>query len=229
MTSPRPNGATLIYRVAPGGTRCAEELAAKPECWWGRFPYAFCERFPNGDVLVNMLPTMSGEEAVSRSRADLLSECRRRVFAHWAWMKTRWPEFAAWRIKEVCGEVACRETFRVEGEYVLTGADVARGVRPPDEIAIADHALDRHGGDGFGGELKQPYGIPFRCLLPKGTANVMIVGRCASFDTQAASSCRLSRTMMQLGEAAGVAAHTALERGVPLRAVHPVRPDPNLN
>ena len=227
MTSSRPNGLTLVYRVTPGGERCAEELAAKPECWWGSFPYAFCGRFPNGDIYVNMLPTMTGEDAAARAFGDLYAECRRRVFAHWAWMKVQWPEFASWRIREVCGEVACRETFRVEGEYVLTGADVANGVRPSDEIAIADHALDSHGGRGFGGELKGPYGIPFRCLLPKGTANVMIVGRCASFDEVAASSCRLSRTMMQLGEAAGIAAHAALRRGIPLRAVHPVQAPPH--
>lgn len=226
MKSPRPNGVSLIYRVTSDGERCAEELAAQPECWWGSFPCAFCERFPNGDICVNMLPTMTGEDAAARSPGDLYSECRRRVFAHWAWMKARWPEFASWRIKEVCDEVACRETFRVEGEYVLTGADVVNGVRPADEIAIADHALDSHGGRGFGGELKGPYGIPFRCLLPKGTANVMIVGRCASFDEVAASSCRLSRTMMQLGEAAGIAAHTAIDRGIPLREVHPVQTPP---
>lgn len=35
----------------------------------------------------------------------------------------------------------------------------------------------------------------------------------------AASSCRLSRTMMQLGEAAGTAAHLACERNVALRQV----------
>jgi hypothetical protein len=55
--------------------------------------------------------------------------------------------------------------------------------------------------------------------LPLKTENVLIAGRAASFSAIAASSCRLSRTMMQLGEAAGVAAHVACERNVALRQV----------
>ena len=72
---------------------------------------------------------------------------------------------------------------------------------------------------GEGGELNAPYGIPYRCLLPCGTSNVLIAGRCASFSSIAASSCRLSRTMMQLGEAAGTAAYLSVTRGIPLRDV----------
>lgn len=220
MASPRPNGATLVYRVAAGEAgRRPEELAAKSECWWGNFPAVFCSKLPNGEIIVNMLPTISGAEALALEPKACYAECRRRVFAHWAWLKRRWPAFARWRIVDVSSEVACRETIRIEGEYVLTAADVVNGVRPEDEVAVADHALDSHGGDGFGGELNQPYGIPYRCLLPKGTSNVLIAGRCASFDERAASSCRLSRTMMRLGEAAGLAAHAAVAQGLALRDV----------
>jgi hypothetical protein len=110
----------------------------------------------------------------------------------------------------------------VRGEYVLNQHDLSAGVDGPthdDVIALADHPMDTHGRGGPNGELKAPYGIPYRCLLPRGTSNVLIAGRCASFSSIAASSCRLSRTMMQLGEAAGVAAHLAVTRGVPLREV----------
>ena len=223
MTSEHPNGATLVYRVAHGAAgRLPEELSAKPVCWWGSFPLAACSKLPNGEIVVNMLPTMTGEKAARLGRDAAYAECRRRVFAHWVWLKGRWPAFAPWRIVRISDEVACRETFRIEGEYVLTGEDVEKGVRPSDEIAMADHMLDSHGVKGRRSrELKQPYGIPYRCLLPKGTANVLVAGRCASFDTVAASSCRLSRTMMRLGEAAGLAAHESVVRSIPLREVKP--------
>jgi hypothetical protein len=57
--------------------------------------------------------------------------------------------------------------------------------------------------------LKQPYGVPFRCLLPVEFDNLAVACRGASFSSVAASSCRLSRTMMQLGQAAGTAAALA--------------------
>ena len=115
--------------------------------------------------------------------------------------------------------LAIRDSFRVRGDYVLTGGDVRDGVRPFDEIASADHALDAHGGEGFGGELKAPYGIPYRCLIASRMENLLLAGRIASFDSVAATSCRLSRTMMKLGEAAGAAAALAAQSGRTIRTV----------
>ena len=151
-----------------------------------------------------------------------MRECRRRVHAHWRWMQDLWPDFRKYRLKEIAPVLARRETWRVRGEYVLNQNDLIAGMdgqTHDDVIALADHPMDSHGGGGPGGELKAPYGIPYRCLLPKGTSNVLIAGRCGSFSSIAASSCRLSRTMMQLGEAAGVAAYLSVTRGIPLREV----------
>lgn len=109
--------------------------------------------------------------------------------------------------------------MRFACDCTLTARDVAEARHPADEIAIADHALDRHGADGFCGELRAPYGVAYRSLLPKGLDNALVAGRIAGFDEHAASSCRLSRTMTQLGEAAGVAAALCVRKGVPPRAL----------
>ena len=74
--------------------------------------------------------------------------------------------------------------------------------------ALVEGALARAGT----GEVMQPYGIPFRCLLPAEIDNLAIACRGASFSSVAASSCRLSRTMMQLGQAAGTAAALAKQQ-----------------
>ena len=134
----------------------------------------------------------------------------------------RWPEFRRYRLKETAPVLALRETVRVRGDYVLTQCDLIAGLegqKRDDFVAIADHCMDSHGGGGPGGELKSPYGIPYGCLLPRGVANLLVAGRVASFSSIAASSCRLSRTMMQLGEAAGAAAHIAASRGCTPREV----------
>ena len=67
--------------------------------------------------------------------------------------------------------------------------------------------------------MTEPYGIPFRCLIPKGYRNLLVACRASSFSSLAASSCRLSRTMMQMGQAAGPAAALAKELNVDLPAV----------
>ena len=218
------NGATLIFRVTPAPGTGVEPLPEGiPETsWWGGFALVFATRYGNGDLGMNMLPTMKGEEAVSLGREAAYAECRRRVYAEWHWLQTNYAEFRDYRLLSIAPVLAYRETSRVRGEYVLSQNDLIAGLSGQthaDIIAIADHPMDNHGGGGPSGELKEEYGIPYRCLLPLGTENVLIAGRAASFSAIAASSCRLSRTMMQLGEAAGVAAHLAVTRNVPLRSV----------
>ncbi len=192
------------------------------KCWWGGFPAAFIPTYPNGDLNINMLPTMKGEESLALGYQRAYAECERRVYAHWHNLQKNYDEFRRFKLKMIFPCLGIRETRRVKGEYVLKQQDLIQGMykqKHTDMIAIADHPMDNHGGGGPSGEMKQPYGIPYRCLLPLKTRNVMIVGRGASFSSIAASSCRLSRTMMQLGEAAGVAASLALEKNTPLRKV----------
>jgi hypothetical protein len=89
-----------------------------------------------------------------------------------------------------------------------------------DIIAVTDHAVDIHGRKGRLYEVPNgPYGVPYRCLLPRGVENLYIASRAASFSHIAASSCRLCRTMMTLGQAAGAAAAMAVNERVTTRQV----------
>lgn len=219
------NGATLMFRVTQKEGPCEDsaEETIPEKCWWQpSFPYVFAMTLPCGDIVINMLPTMRGEEAMELGTKAASAECRRRVLAEWRWLKRTCPHFRGYRLKSISSVLACRETVRIRGDYVLNQNDLIAGLSGechPDVIAIADHSMDSHGGGIENGQLRESYGIPYRCLLPKGTENVLIAGRAASFSAIAASSCRLARTMMQLGEAAGVAAHLAVSRELALRQV----------
>ena len=99
-------------------------------------------------------------------------------------------------------------SYRLRGKYILCQEDLIRGCSVLGEdhnIAWADHPSDIHGA---GGRLTQTgeYGIPYECMLPKEIDNLLVACRGSSFTHLAASSARLSRTMLQLGEAAGYAA-----------------------
>ena len=203
---PEPNGVTLIFRVTNDAD--AEEVAVPEDTVAKRTAAVWCGQYPNGDLNINMLPTMTGKEALQLGPEAAYEECQKRVFAQWKWMQQTYPDrFAGWKIRKIFPRLAYRETCRVRCAYMLTGNDVKNGRRFDDEVATADHAFDSHGSGGlFTGELEQPYGIPLRSLKPIGVGNLYVAGRIAGFDRDAASSCRLSRTMMKLGEAAGAAA-----------------------
>ncbi len=221
---PAVNGVTLVYRIARAASEGVQPL---PEgiaagCWWAaHHPCMSCAELPGGDLLCNMLPTMDGAEALRAGPAAARAECERRVRSHWHFVQTHFAEFRRFRLAGTAPMLGVRESYRVVAERMLTEQDLLAGLAGQDRgriVAIADHAMDRHGGGGArGGEVEQPYGIPFDALVPRGFSNLLVASRGAGFSSIAASSCRLSRTMMQLGQAAGTAAAIAAERRVDLR------------
>lgn len=222
------NGVTLIYRIARTRESRVEPLpdGLSNRCWWAKsFPVAVFTQYPNGDFNVNMLPTMEGAEFMRLGYRDAFEECRRRVLAHWHDLQTRCEEFRDYRISWTAPALGIRESRRIVGEYVLTQHDLLAGVsgqKHNDIITLADHPMDTHGSHNAGiSGFKEPYGVPFRCLIPKGRRNLLIACRAASFSSLAASSCRLSRTMMQLGQAAGTAVALAKKFEVELPDVPP--------
>lgn len=217
------NGVSLIYRATTAPDAAVEPLPSgiTDRCWWAaRFPGAHINHYPNGDLNVNMLPTMEGAEFMRRGYPDAMAECQRRIRAHWHYLQSNFAEFQKFRVSWVAPALGIRETRRIVGEYVLTEHDLLAGIsgqKHDDIICLTDHPMDTHGGKSRGrGELREPYGVPFRCLIPKGRRNLLIACRAASFSSLAASSCRLSRTMIQLGQAAGTAVALAKELDVDL-------------
>ena len=139
-----------------------------------------------------------------------------------AYLQTTYAEFRDFDIHWIAPALGVRESRRIVGQYVLTENDLLAGYAKqthPDIITVADHAMDTHGaGTGRAGcgeaqaALRRTVSVPD----PEGFQNLLIACRAASFSSLAASSCRLSRTMLALGQAAGTAAATARRLGVSL-------------
>jgi len=173
---------------------------------------------PQGDRMVNPLGLLPGQVLIDRGYEGTVAACKPIVQAHWRWLHA-YPAFAQYELDSLAPMLGIRESYRVEGEYVLTQHDLLAGLAKqnhPDIIAIADHSMDIHGSGraSICTELAGPYGVPYRCLTPKGTENLLAACRGASFSHIAASSCRLSRTMLALGHAAGLGAAQAVKSGV---------------
>jgi len=129
-----------------------------------------------------------------------------------------------------------REGRRLVGEATLTQHDITgKGQQPmshADSIAVGEFPIDsfpcrkRQPGDtvvlegylGMLDYLTRPYEIPYRIMIPK-TLDGLIVPVAASTTHVAFSSIRMEPTWMALGQAAGIAAHLAIQDQVELRNV----------
>jgi hypothetical protein len=218
------NAMTLIYRLS--NTKVKQEPQLPPG-----IPPNYCEEgaylctMPNGDTLVNRCGMLTGDPLDPQAFAALLVEARRRVHAHAYWMQTKDVNNShahqGWSLSAIAPQLGVRESRRIVGDYVLTENDFRQGLagqKHSDIIAISDHTLDLHGR--FDLALKNgPRGVPFRCLLPKQVENLLIACRALSCSQIAASSVRLQRTIMKIGEAAGIAAAMAVKKNVGPRQV----------
>ncbi len=119
-----------------------------------------------------------------------------------------------------------REARRIRGHYVFTQNDIRTidntlVVRPKeDAIAIGDYALNCHGvapatlhpvvADGDFNFIPAPFQIPFGAIVPRGFDN-LLVPVAVSASHVGFSGLRLEPTWTALGQAAGIAAHVALQ------------------
>jgi hypothetical protein len=176
-------------------------------------PVSFVTQYPDGDYCFNMLPTMEGDTYSALPEKEAYEICKARVYHYFQWLQSN-KNMARFCLRSIADRVGVRETYRLKAQYVLNENDIRApfGMQPhfTDVIAFADHAVDIHGREGachkMSPHLKAPYGIPYSCLLPRELDNLLVACRGSGFTHIAASSSRLSRTMMALGEAAGTAA-----------------------
>jgi hypothetical protein len=163
-----------------------------------------------------------GTEVWDLTRAE--SESRRQMRQIVAFLKKYVPGFADAYLAQSGVQVGVRETRRIMGDYVLTGADVVSARRFDDVIARGAYPIDIHNPSGKGTVLKrlppgEAYDIPLRCLLPRGVERLLVAGRCISGTHEAHSSYRVTPIAMATGQAAGACAALAASNRTTPRAV----------
>jgi len=125
-------------------------------------------------------------------------------------------------------EASHRESYRIIGETVITVDDYTSGRIFEDAICYAFYPVDLHTDDGV---KPQPLAdgvvptIPLSALVPKGSRNLLVAGRCVSSDRLGNSGLRVQASCMAMGQAAGAAAALAAAGStspleVPLGDIH---------
>jgi FAD-dependent oxidoreductase family protein len=183
---------------------------------WHRTPHA-------GVVTIHMtrVPNVDATDPVQLTRAEV--EGRRQVQEYHRFLRDRVPGFERSVLVATSPAIGVRESRRVTGDYVLVRDDVLGARRFTDEIALCGAPIEDHlaGTDTrwtyvpHGGV----YGIPYRCLLPRGVEGMLVAGRCFSASHDAHASARSMATCMAMGQAAGTAAALAVAAGITPRSL----------
>jgi len=217
------NAISLCYRIRRKKKPVRQTAPAPPV---EKVPKsAHVSQLPGGDLIVNPLGIVPGRALIDKGYAACTADAKRIVQAHWRRLQGI-ETFSTYEFHSYAPMLGIRESYRVVGEYILTQHDLIAGLagqKHRDMITVVEQPMDTH--SPRGGRvvnLKGPYGVPYRCLVPKGWENLLVAGRCSSFSHIAASSCRLSRNMMSLGRAAGAAAAMSLETGKSPAEIDPV-------
>ena len=132
------------------------------------------------------------------------------------------------RLVHMQPETAHRESYRIQGETVITVDDYTSGRVFKDAVCYAFYPVDIHT---RGGVNPKPLArgtvptIPLSALIPKGSRNIIVAGRCVSSDRLANSGLRVQASCMAMGQAAGATAALAAKTGttpldVPLTEIH---------
>ncbi len=134
--------------------------------------------------------------------------------------------------------IGVRESRRIQGDYTLTLDDYQSCRSFPDEIARCAYFIDLHAvtteeaarakaiSDGATKAVSaslapgQSHGIPYRCLIPQGTTNLLVAGRSLSAERAVQGAARVMPYCFAMGEAAGLAATLALQTDGDVRAIN---------
>ena len=143
-------------------------------------------------------------------------DARKQAWSTYNYLKKNLPGFENAYIEQTPTHLGMRDTHRILGGYVLKKEDMLQGRAFNDSIAMCNFPEDIHGpDDGHSGRRDiPPYDIPYRCLVPKDTENLLAAGSVTSTDISVWASSRNMACSMSTGQAAGTAAALAVKNKV---------------
>jgi hypothetical protein len=159
----------------------------------------------------------AGDGVRNATDPELLSNAemtgRRQALEYVRFLVDRVPGYEHASLAALSSQIGVRETRRVFGDHRLTRDEVLGAHRFEDEIGLCGAPIeDHHGGPGTRWQYLpdgQVVGIPYRTLVARDAANVLVAGRCFSATHDAHASVRSMAQCMAMGQAAGTAAGLA--------------------
>jgi hypothetical protein len=170
------------------------------------------------NVLINGLLVFGVDGTNPVSVADGMRRGKTEVPRLIQFLRDRAPGFADAALVRTADYLYIRETRHIRGLYTMTAGDIVNGRVFWDAIGVASYPIDIHPykPDQFNpyATKRYVYTIPFRALVPRRTANLIMASRSISATYAAAASLRVVPTTMEEGQAAGIAAAVSIQHRV---------------
>lgn len=155
----------------------------------------------------------------SRELTEAEIEGRKQAFIYEKFFREEITGYEEAKIIGISHHIGVRETRRVYGEYRLTRDDCMAGKVTGDAVLLCGAPLEDHRKGAKGEEETRweyipdggVYGVPYQTLVPRGSTNNWVAGRCFSATHDAHASCRSMAQTMSMGQAAGMAAALSLD------------------
>jgi len=207
----KPNGVSQMFIIERKGYRkveCIPEWVYQTDAieWiYSKDPDVIFNRYPDGKYNVNTCPTMEGYEYINYG-LEAKKIALARTYAFWNVLQKE-RGLDEFRLSYIFPMIGIREGYRLVGKHVLCENDIRSNSyrNNTNIIAFADHSLDVHSAENkkSAQALPSEYGVPLECCLSNQIDNIAVACRGISVSNIVASSCRLQRTIMQIGESVG--------------------------
>ncbi len=204
----------IMKRAKDAGDLTAEDLA-----YWQIFtlpnrPDTIACNCPEFFVRVN------GTKAGDLTAAQL--DGKRAIRRHMAFYRKYFLGFENAYVSAIAPMVGVRESREIVTDRVLTLDDACRFAKFGDAVAQTNYSIDVHGfGDAYsnrhvgnGTDAEPWFEVPYGALTVKGFRNLLVAGRAIGCDFFTEAAIRIIPTCRATGEAAGIAASIAAERGI---------------
>jgi ribulose 1,5-bisphosphate synthetase/thiazole synthase len=170
-------------------------------------------------------------------------EARKRIRTFVEWVK-KVPGFENSFLIDIAHSIGLQDSRRIIGEYMLTRKDEYEGKIFDDDISLITNTWwdvpvgeyngwIMHPADGSQGDekyrrqtegatyLQVVFGVPYRCLIPKGFDGILVAGQTIGMTYMAhePGTCRNMTTCTNFGQGAGTAAALAVKNKVSVRDV----------
>lgn len=180
-------------------------------------------RQDDGSIVLNALLAFKVDPLNKDSYNNIIELAKEEVPHIVEYMKEHLPGFENAAPGKIAEDLYIREGVRIVGDYTLNGYDIIAHSTFEDTIGFGSYPSDLQtpNKEGYGNAMNgnSIYEIPLSTMLPKNIDNVVVLGRCASFDIVAHGSARTVPVLMSMAQGAVHAVDYALTNDLTLREV----------